>query len=48
MSNATKPDFVKLACDAKPTLRERNAQCDANRVDSVGNRRTGCHRSLRK
>jgi 3-hydroxy-9,10-secoandrosta-1,3,5(10)-triene-9,17-dione monooxygenase len=32
MSNATKPDFVKLACDAKPTLRERNAKCDADRV----------------
>ena len=32
MSNATKPDFVKLACEAKPTLRERNAKCDADRV----------------
>ena len=32
MSNAPKPDFVKLACDAKPTLRERNEKADADRV----------------
>ena len=32
MSNASKPDFVKLASDAKPTLSERNAKADADRV----------------
>ena len=28
MSTTRKPDFVQLARDAKPTLRERNAKCD--------------------
>jgi 3-hydroxy-9,10-secoandrosta-1,3,5(10)-triene-9,17-dione monooxygenase len=32
MSMSTKPDFVKLARDAKSRLRERNARADAERV----------------
>lgn len=32
MSTNRKPDFRRLATEAKPILRERNVQCDANRV----------------
>lgn len=32
MTMNRKPDFVQLAIEAKPRLRERNAKCDAERV----------------
>ena len=32
MSRNRKPDFVSLARDAKPVLKERNPRCDAERV----------------